>query len=173
MKVNSNAKLELSVSCDKHRAVLNNVFLDTKNQCLVATDGKQMAIVPCLVEEGDEDGFISPDALKQARKLARGSEDCTIGCNGSLALTNGAQLPRPKTDDFGTFPNYRQVLPKPDAPIKQTIAFDAQLLWELCQAMGGNTSIVTLKIESEMVSIRVSKSSAPSAQGVLMPCRVS
>jgi len=68
MKTKAKYEIELAASKDQCREVITNVQLDKENNCLVATDGKVLAIVPVETDTEDISGPISPEAFKSARK---------------------------------------------------------------------------------------------------------
>ena len=68
MKTKAKYEIELAVSKNECREVITNVQLDKKNNCLIATNGRILAIVPVETDIDDISGPISPKAFKIARK---------------------------------------------------------------------------------------------------------
>ncbi len=180
MKIHKDFKIELAASKDATRAAICEPFLDVKDGkgCLVATNGRTLAMVPVELGEKDASGFLSGDCLKAARKLTR--ETVQLDASGVCALTNGATMPREGGAAGGhAFPNWRQVVPADNANDGGAIiALDAKLLWELAQAMG--TTGVLLKIKDSTAPVIIfphvaGTTSNPiryaceDARGVLMP----
>lgn len=179
MKIDNALKPELVCSKDATRPILQQAYL--KGDRLVATNGRSLAVIPVEREDGDTDGFISPAALKAARKLAKRRDAVSIKANGCLALADGTQLPRTEP---GQFPNYEQVIPKtPEESHKITLALDAKMLLDLAQALGsdkvklcitgGDTvqPILVSPLEQNRFGAALGKAKE-GAFGVLMPIRL-
>ena len=141
MKIHKNHKVEL-VCADKFRPVLQYPHLDVESKMLVATDGKAMICVPVETEEGEVSGPVSIEALDLSRKHPDVLGMSSIHCNGSCE-TLGTKFPRP---DVGTFPNWRQVVPKPAKSIKVT--WNKELLSNALKALG-NADNYEFEIELE------------------------
>jgi len=187
MKIPSVCKIEATVSSDDTRYPLRNCYLDKEAGQIVATDGRCMAVIPCEIGEHDESGFVTPEALAMARKLAGKRGDVDIACNGSLAIANGPTFQRPSIDGangLGTFPNYRGVIPSEPGSVE--ICVDVALLRRVCDAIG--TTSVTLRFTPEVKGksaedkgtppsvievIPSGKSPSPKAIGLVMPMRLS
>jgi hypothetical protein len=170
MKIHTDCQIEKVASKDKTRKVLNHVFL--RGDKLLATDGRSLIEFPVTLEEGDVEGYVTPDALKAARKGG-----ASIHANGSLALSNGQVFPRPLVSDLGSYPNCAQVMENADSkPITLSIAFDVGLLKNLADAFG--TEAVKLDLCDEESVIRVYPVATrgcavpnEKARGILMPIR--
>lgn len=186
MRINHNCKIELAVSNDITRSnIASGAFLDTTCSRLIATDGHMLAVVPVSIDANDEQGYITSDALKTARKVCK---DATIriDANGSqVILTQGikgeyapnspiiaATLPRPAGHD--KFPLVDQIIPnysdKPDEPPHFRISLNANLLATLAKAIGSEKGIVRLTFAKARDPIKV-EGGADGAYGVLMPAR--
>ena len=68
MEIQRKYKLEKAVSTDDNRPTLTNISIT--RQHAVATNGSILAIVPVKFEKDDTPGWLSPVALKLARKVA-------------------------------------------------------------------------------------------------------
>jgi hypothetical protein len=68
MQIEMKYKLEKAVSPDENREALVNIPITRRHA--IACDGKILAIVPVQVEEGDEVGWLTVDALKLPVKQA-------------------------------------------------------------------------------------------------------
>lgn len=173
MKLAKSAKIEACVSKGKYRPVLQDVWLDVENKVVVSADGRCMAVLPVEVGEHDTTGKLTEEALKAARKLARGNT-IEIKCNGAFKLANGATLPRHVTED--KFPNWKQVIP--DNAGGFTVAFDARLLVKIQEAFGSEFVQLTFHPkDGELGAIAVKPNGKemacdPAAYGVLMPARL-
>ncbi len=166
MKFNRDCEIEKVCTHPKMiRPPLENVWMDVEKSRLIATNGKIMAIVPCIPEEGDVSGYVSPASIKEYRKAARKSY-VTLQANGALKI-DGTTFERPTVENKGTFPNVDQVIPKDEEGVTMTIGIDAALLYTLSQALGFDQ--VTLKIRGPQDVVMVSTSKG---QGLIMPVRV-
>lgn len=176
MKFPTNSKPELCISKDKHRGSLSEPYLDTESDIpmLVTTDGHRMTAIPVEADKA-EHGWINPNAVKAARKLAKKSEKAGISCNGTLTVTDGTQFPR-STDQstgFSRFPNWRQIIPAKDRPINFRVAFNAKFLAEIAEALGSDE--VILEFESNTTAIKINPYSASANDGrfgLLMVCKL-
>jgi hypothetical protein len=176
MKIRKNSKPEKCIATEPFRHHINNAFLDVDKSRLVATNGHMLACVPVEIEEGDATGFVSSDALKQARKGLKTRDTlATIACNGSLR-TQGVTFERPpwraaieyepaKLEDGSAnpkahetkpgvpFPPYEQVMVEYSAtdPDVVRVGLNAKYLLELAQALGANPAFpgVELRIKRE------------------------
>jgi hypothetical protein len=175
MKLHPNIKIESIASKDKTRCSILNPWIDAENSKLVATNGMAMAVIPVLLEEGDESGYVPCDALKQARKGAKG--EISMLCGGEVVLPNGTIMPRDKTE---TPPNWKIVMPNQDEA-SMRISLDAGMLAKLAESMG--TEGVTLEISGHESPIIVrpacsgrwnaTRPACQDAIGVIMPIRQS
>jgi len=102
-------------------------YFDKDKGRLVATDDHICAIVPVTDYNEDSAGYISPDAMKHARKI----KTDTIAVNGSINFPNGTSMSR---SELGKFPDYEKVVPKKPKG-EPTICIDAALLLKLAQAI--------------------------------------
>ena len=95
MQIDRKYKIEKAVSTDTLRENLQNVFVSKRHA--VATDGKILAIVPVQTDKEDEAGWLTPDALKHARKVSgKGLDSVRIGLNGAQILPDGTVMTRPE-----------------------------------------------------------------------------
>lgn len=180
MQIEKKFQIELAVSNEESRKVITNVNLQTVNgkKSAVATNGRMLAVVPTEYDES-EAGYVTPECLKLARKVAGRLPMATVNCNGDLKLTDGRSFPRPKVDgenSIGTYPNIEQVIPAPDRPVAFEIALDAKLLYTLAKAIGAENDrstgvIVKLKFAPNVDSPIVVSTSG-GGFGVLMPGRL-
>ena len=176
MKISRTAKIETAVEPKgkrfPNRTALQNVYLDREESQakLIATDGRILAIVPVEAKEG-ESGFISPEALKAARKL---KGDVEVACNGHLALLDGMQFPKP--DVSGVFPQWRKVLPQAQGETLR-IGLNPSLLLRLSEAIGAETVELTIDLSNPDGAIHVAVGKTASDEnrdnaGVIMPVKV-
>ena len=175
MKVHAQAKIESVVSTDKFRRPLTEAYLDTDGPqpMLVATDGYALVVLPVEAAK-EEQGWISPAALKAARKLAKKADTLEITCNGSLALNDGTQLPRStdRSEGFYRYPQWRQVIPATDRPVAFRVALNADYLKRVADGLGDDE--VILEFSEAVHPILVTpckKDNRDGRKGVLMPIK--
>lgn len=177
MKFPTNSKPETCISKDKHRGSLSEPYLDTEGATpmLVTIDGHRMTVLPVEADK-TEQGWISPNAIKAARKLAgRKNNKAEIVCKDFLAVSDGTQFPR-STDQsvgFSRFPAWRQIVPDKNRPVGFQVALNAKFLAEIADALGSDE--VILDFDTNMKPIRVLPYTASINDGrfgVLMVCKI-
>jgi hypothetical protein len=181
MKISTSCQIERLASTDISRPQLTNVWYDVDKKVAVATNGCAMAIIGVTPDDGDHAGYVSPDALKAARKLSKKNGDAVILANGVQEIPGGPTFPRPSHDTW-KFPPYEQVVPSFKAGDKGVfeVSFNPELLLDLVKALGGaaggkRSPIVTLTIKAgdgyNPILVDVGASKGPRDIGILMPCR--
>lgn len=175
MKVSTATKIESVVSTDKHRRPLTEAYLDTTGEqaVLVATDGFAMVMLPVEATK-EEQGWISPVALKTARKLARKADLLEITCNGSLQLSDGTQLPRSTdlSEGFYPYPKWRMAMPASDRPITFRVALNADHLKRIADGLGTEEIILEFNEATHpVVVLPCVKALRDGRKGVLMPIK--
>lgn len=181
-------KIESAASKDKTRACLMEPYLEIREggSRIAATNGKILAVIPVETEEGEASGYVSPDALKAARKGRL--PDVEIHCNGALQVQGGASFPRTESTEL-SFPRIDGVIVPPNEEIpgcqRVKLVLNVDLLSALADALGTNCVVLhmqAMECRGEMAvnhPIRVEPTSegrgdyppAPDAFGVLMPMR--
>jgi len=174
-------KIENIVGKNDKRTSVHNVWLDvnaggTTGQ-LIATNGHMLAVVQCAVNTADVSGYITPEALKAARKARR-----AITANGALTIKDGAAFPRPTVENYGEFPNWRAVRPANLAAAQAgecDISFNAKYLLLLAEALDAKNGIVRILFQrkadgsiDELAPFTVVAGPTPGDYGVIVPCRV-
>lgn len=112
-------RISYAVSLDDSRKVLHGILISVKDggMTCVATDGKRLALVERILDDGSDDGgdidAILP--LKGANELRRilAKEDkveIKIGEKQISFTTAGSSLTAKRIE--GSYPNYRQIIPK-------------------------------------------------------------
>ncbi len=146
------------------KLVISNV--NVANGRAYATDGYIMARVPVELEDGDQDGLLSVEAIKEASKANR-----TILANSVVTVTatkTGAQTTyaRPM---LGEFPNCDQIIPTEPGPFK--VCLDAILLAKLAEAMGTDGTVTLhLHPDNPLAVIYVTPDDATNkSDGAIMP----
>ena len=133
------AKVEKVASRDLSRPVLCALHLriseDRKIAHLEATDSYKAVRVPVEIEDQDEAGLVSVDAIAAARRV-KGPAAQIVLCNGDLGVPlAGQRFTRPE----GEFPNLPQLWPEPAALSSFEIGLNAKFLYELAQGLGSDT----------------------------------
>jgi DNA polymerase III subunit beta len=106
----------IAVSADETKRILTGISVTSREDSLefAATDGHRLSVLKTLVEEGQEFSAVVPaKALKVLDNLI-GNQDLPISlkidnANAIFELANGILITRLLD---GTYPNYRQLLPK-------------------------------------------------------------
>ena len=161
-------KIEKLASTDYARhPALTAPYLDLKDAAspmLVATDGHALVALSVTTEDGDTEGAIPVEAIKQARKCgAIGTP--TIAANGACVLPNGVSIPRESVE----FPNWRQLVPKAASDLR--IILNAELLKRIADALGSDTVELRFGTTPTADVIQVRAHDASIGFGLLMPAR--
>lgn len=132
MNIPKACKIELACSKDASREAIAHPYLDQTEPdkpVIVATSGSVLAVIVPENAKGETAGHIPVDAIKRARKAAKGSVLLFADDKGVVA--DGATFARAPHK----FPNWRAIMPKGD---KHTLrlGLDVRKLWDLAQAMG-------------------------------------
>ena len=148
----------------------------------IATNGRILAMVPVELEDGDKEQVnVSQEAFKLAREASKKFKNslANIQLNGSATVHLEHGERSFSYEDFGQYPNFAQVLPKP-AERSVTVTLDVKLLERLWKALGGNdktASGVVMKIgldcRGQAELTRPVEISVPHGEGygIIMPMR--
>ena len=175
MQIDTKYQLEKVVSTDGLRKPLQNILISrdkNKKPIAIATNGRVLAMVPVTLEETDQTGLISPEALKASRKNK--ANPGQMIANGDIDLLDGRRLPRPTEDEVGNYPNWRQVVDGAPTEWKFQVSFNAAYLLSLAQALGcPKEALVTLSFKDELSPIVVHRNNSGEGEyGLLMPARI-
>ncbi len=167
MQIERKHKIEKCVSTDESRPNLQNIYISRRHA--MSTNGRILAIVPVQVQEDDETGWLSPEALKHARKVsAKGLDSVQIGLNGAQVLPDGTIMNRP---DGENPPHTFRILKDAHSNRKYRIGVNAHYLKDLADALG-NEELV-LEIGDPNSAILVHPLHAESGTiGLIMPIRL-
>jgi len=166
MQIDKKYKLEKAVSTDPGRENLQNIW--TSRHHAFATDGTILAAVPVNHERDDTPGWLTPEALKLARRVDKGSDTIVISLNGQMVLPGGVTLPRPTENRF---PRIYQILRRAFTSRKMRIGVNVGHLKDLSDAIGSEEIVVELGSSDEAILIRPLHKSN-SACGLIMPIRL-
>lgn len=111
---------------------LSAAWFDREGAQVVAIDGRILVVVPVTVEEGDETGLVSEQALKAA--VAGPKRETYIKAGPEKLETGMGEFPR---DPSRQFPDWEQVIPSKD-DANFSIMISVKLLKNLLDAMGAN-----------------------------------
>jgi len=171
------AKIYEVASKEATRYVLNGVFIDTENQCAVATDGRMLVKVPtttCEQPNGIDDPkpfIIGTEDWKRCLKDCKRSKwafiALWINATGQIAWEGGFATPID-----GKFPNYSQVLPKA-LPDPFTVAcFNPDMMAKLKKALTAKKDVQGVMVaQNEPGDPIMVGTSDSEALAVLMPMR--
>ncbi len=106
-----------AVSRDETRPVLTGILLTVEGNSvrMVSTDSYRLAVKESLVEEGSFDDLqvvVPGKVMEEVSRLAPESEDVTIGVSENQAIFAFGSTEFVARRIEGTFPNYRQLIPK-------------------------------------------------------------
>jgi hypothetical protein len=105
---------------------------------LVVTDGRALAILPVELSPGDEPGLIPGEAFGQLEEEVD-EDGFEYPTDREFIVSNGcAKIVRDEKNAPTEFPNWRAVVPAPDAPAAVEFAICPRLLHMLARAMGTN-----------------------------------
>jgi hypothetical protein len=167
MIIDKKYRIERAVSTDPERDNLKNVFVSQRHAR--ATNGKLLAIVPITSEKDDTPGWMTPEALKQARKSSSaGLESLRIELNGAQALPDGTILERP---DTGHPPKIFRLLRQAHSGRVFKIGLNAAYLRTLSDALGSEELILECGLPNQAVLVRAVHESN-GAIGLIMPVRI-
>ncbi|MBE0416332.1 MAG: DNA polymerase III subunit beta [Coriobacteriia bacterium] len=106
-----------AVSRDETRPVLTGVLLSVEGQTvrMVSTDSYRLAVKESIIEEGsleDIQAIVPGKVMEEVARLAPESEEITLGVNENQAVFTFGTTEFVARRIEGTFPNYRQLIPK-------------------------------------------------------------
>jgi hypothetical protein len=125
--------------------------------------------VPVKFEKDDTAGWLSPDALKLARKVApKFSDPITIILNGNQVLPDGTQMARPTEA-----PPLRLYSILRNAHAKRKIRFGINpgLLKDLADAIGSEEVVLEFAAADKAILVRPIHS-RDGERGIIMPVRL-
>jgi DNA polymerase III subunit beta len=121
-----------AVSRDETRPVLTGILLTVEGQTvrMVSTDSYRLAVKEALVEEGsleDIQVVVPGKVMDEVARLAPDAEDITLGVSENQAIFAFGTTEFVARRIEGTFPNYRQLIPKEtettvDVPREEALA---------------------------------------------------
>jgi hypothetical protein len=167
MQIERKFKIEKCVSTDESRPSLQNIYISRRHA--MSTNGRILAIVPVQVQEDDEIGWLSPEALKHARKVsAKGLETVQIVINGAQVLSDGTIMNRP---DGEHPPHTFRILKDAHSSRKYSIGINAHYLNDLAGALGNEELILEIGDPNSAILVRPVHSECGTV-GLLMPIRL-
>jgi len=167
MQIDRKYKIERAVSSDYLRENLQNVFVSKHHA--VATDGKILAIVPIQTDKEDEAGWLTPDALKHARKVSgKGLESVRIGLNGAQILPDGTVMTRPEEHKP---PKIFRLLRKAHQGRSYRIGINAAYLKDLADALGSEELVLECGQPNEAILVKPVHHEE-GTMGLIMPIRL-
>ena len=160
-------KIEKCVSSDPNRTTMTNIFV-TKRHAM-ATNGHILAIVPVAFDSGDTEGWLTPAALTQTRKMTPKSlGDLAISLNGEQVLSDGTKIIRPNEEQP---PKFAPLVEKARKDRKFKIGLNATLLKSLADALGSDELILNFGSPEAAVMVTTLQPETET-MGLLMPLRI-
>jgi hypothetical protein len=170
------SKPEAVPSKEKHRPVLTHLYLRITEEngervgTLEATDSYKAVMIPVELEDEDTEGFVTIEALKQARKDSpRGT--VRLSANGGLVTPEGTEFSRPEA---GQWPRLPELVPQDTTEFE--IGLSAKFLYEMAQAYGDDRVRIkfTASTDGSPNPMRVMhvRPLNGEGEGILMPIRL-
>jgi len=167
MHIERKFKIEKCVSTDPSRTNLQNIYISRRHA--LATNGRILAIVPVQVQEDDETGPLTPDALKHARKVSsKGLDSVQIVLNGAQVLPDGTIMNRP---DGEKPPHTFRILRDAQSNRKYRIGINADYLKDLADALGSEELSLEIGDPNSTILVRPVHSESGTV-GLIMPVRL-
>jgi DNA polymerase III sliding clamp (beta) subunit (PCNA family) len=167
MQIERKYKIEKCVSTDSTRTNMTNIFI-TKRHAM-ATNGHMLAVVPVTFESEDTNGWLTPAALTQARKVTpKSAGDVVISLNGAQVLIDGTKMVRPTEENP---PKIARLLRKAHIGRKFKIGLNAAKLRDLADALGSEELVLNFGSSKDAVLVTPLHSEAGTV-GLLMPLRL-
>ena len=167
MKIERKFKIEKCVSTDESRPNLQNIYVTRRHA--MATNGRYLAIVPVVLQEDDEIGMVSPEALKHARKVsAKGLDTVQIVLNGAQVLSDGTIMNRPEGEKP---PHTFRILRDAHSNRKYRVGINANYLKDLSGALGNDELILEIGDPNSAILVRPVHSESGTV-GLIMPIRL-
>lgn len=181
MRMERRFKPEIIASKDETRFAMQNLNIDIHNDktVIVATDGRQLVVVPCEIDSIHEIGLVPVEAIKQARTVkvkrkSRGRDiepaELEMSLNGKVQFDKGhvhITIDRPDVDIH--YPKWPQFIPTSEPTF--TVSFNAEYLAGIAKALGSDGA-VTLQFRGECDPIHITSDKHSGAFGLLMPCHL-
>lgn len=138
MKYQKKHKILSAAASENHRYMVAGVKFE--KDCLIATNGRVLVVVPVEDTDGDVSGILSADAMKLAGRGEKRGETTIASLNGSetgpIARVFGKDS---ITADFphveGNFPDWEAVIPKPSTT-DLTVILSGKQLKNVIDALG-------------------------------------
>jgi hypothetical protein len=172
MKLSKACKVELIASKNVRSYSINNPYLQGNK--LIATNGKSLVMIPVERDSEDIDGPIDVEAFKLSRKVLLGIKNSQIIANKDLKIsTKEGQITMGRKDlTGGIFPNWKQIIPDENRGGKK-ICLNAELLYDLAQALGGNEVVLEILDEISPIVVKGHPDHAISGSlGILAPVKM-
>ena len=167
MQIGRKYKIEKCVSTDPSRTNLQNIYVSRRHA--MSTNGRFLAIVPVQVQEDDETGWLSPEALKHARKVsAKGLDSVQIVLNGAQVLPDGTTMSRPEGENP---PHTFRILKDAHSNRKYRIGVNAHYLKNLSDALGNEELILEIGDPNSAILVRPVHGEQGTV-GLIMPIRL-
>ena len=175
--IDRNHKPEVCASKDQARGNLAHPWCDPQAGRIYATDGHMLVSIPAPVDMDTglgecKAGPVSGDLLKAGRKAAPKRQGGRLALSGDRSTLSGVSMSAPSP--VGNYPNVDQVIPRflPGEDGTVSIPLDVGLLKKICEAIGDDKVILTVKV-SDLDDARPESSNLPHAvRGPILVKRV-
>ena len=164
MKFSSKIKVEVGVSKDGGRPILNYVHYNHAAHRLEACDGFMGILLPVTDDKQDEDMLVPVAAIVVARKASKNA-DCEIFCQNKKVGCRGAFWEAGE----GIYPDIQQIMPKVEGK-PPFFSIDLARLKRIAEALGGGNTGVMVKLKRTAIdsAVHVDCLGDSGAVGVIM-----
>lgn len=168
MQISRSYKIEKCVSRDPSRSSLQNIYISRRHA--MATNGKTLALVPICSEKDDIPGWLTPDALKHARKVSgKGLEEIHIALDGEQVLPDGTTMMRPNGEEKPH--RIFRILREAHRNRMYKVGMNPAFLKDLCDALGAEEIVMEFGQPDAAVLVRPLKGESGTV-GLLMPVKI-
>ena len=148
MHYDSDCQIDLVTKKKDYGRNINNVLFDKNEACLIATNGKVMAKIPCDVLETDPEKALIPAGIVKEMRIRNRSKGKSelINTNGKLEYLTKNGIGLLEIDVESDFPNWKMIAK--DVPDEnrsdKSISFNPKMLLDLAKALGSETAVTLL-----------------------------
>ena len=168
MKINRCYKIEKCVSKDPARSSLQNIYVSRRHA--MATNGKTLALVPVCSEKNDIPGWLTPDALKHARRVSgKGLEEIHVSLDGEQVLPDGTTMMRPDGEEKP--PRIFRILRQAHRDRAYKVGMNPSYLKDLADALGAEEVVMEFGNPDAAILVRPLRGE-PGTVGLLMPVKI-
>jgi len=144
MHYDSDCQMDLVTKKNDYGRNINNVLFDKNEACLVATNGKAMAKIPCDVLENDPDKALIPAGVVKELRIRNRSKGRSelVNTDGKLEYLTKNGIGLLTIDSETSYPNWKMITDDITKSEKTDgISLNPKLLLDLAKALGSDEGI--------------------------------